>query len=196
MTVIGITGGIGSGKSTLCGFFEAKGIPVINADRLAKSLMILDLNLKNQIISKFGVDSYNKDGSLNTGNLSQKAFTENRVSELNELVHPLVRLEVLKLIDGYALKGFPLVVYEAALLLDYGKPDFVDIVIWMETDPLMRIDRVTKRDHTDPQLVRERMTKQITFESVRDFIDIVIHNSGDLHELESVSNKLIQEIVK
>src|SRR5690554_5834190 len=96
MKVVGVTGGIGSGKTTFCGFFKARGIPVINADSLAKSLMVEDLSLKKQIISKFGSQSYKEDGSLNREYLSKKAFSENRVSELNAIVHPAVKSALIK----------------------------------------------------------------------------------------------------
>lgn len=196
MTVIGVTGGIGSGKTTFCGFIRAHGVPVINADNLAKSLMVEDGQIKEQIISKFGLQSYYADGSLNRKYLSDKAFTENRVSELNEIVHPAVKSAVLKLIDEYAATGNRVVVYEAAILLNYGRPDFVDLVIWIESDVNDRLNRVVKRDEVNSQTVRDRMDKQISIESVRDYVDIVIQNTGSLEELEKVASNLIQEYVR
>ena len=193
MTVIGVTGGIGSGKTTFCGFIKAHGVPVINADNLAKSLMVDDVKLKEQIISRFGPQSYHIDGSLNRKYLSDKAFTENRVSELNEIVHPAVKSAVLKFIDEYATKGNKVVVYEAAILLNHGRPDFVDVVIWIEADVKDRLKRVVNRDEVNPQTVMERMDKQISIESVRDYVDIVIQNTGSLEELEKLASNLIKE---
>lgn len=195
MTVIGVTGGIGSGKTTFCSFIKAQGVPVINADDLAKSLMVDNKQLKEQIISRFGQQSYNVDGSLNRRYLSDKAFTDNRVSELNEIVHPVVKSAVLKLIDEYAKKGNKVVVYEAAILLNKGRPDFVDVVIWIEADVNDRLNRVVYRDEVNPQTVRERMDKQISIESVRDYVDIIIQNTGSLEKLEKMASNLIQEYV-
>ena len=195
MTVIGVTGGIGSGKTTFCGFIKAHGVPVINADNLAKSLMVDDVKLKEQIISRFGPQSYHIDGSLNRKYLSDKAFTENRVSELNEIVHPAVKSAVLKFIDEYATKGNKVVVYEAAILLNHGRPDFVDVVIWIEADVKDRLKRVVNRDEVNPQTVMERMDKQISIESVRDYVDIIILNTGSLEKLEKMASNLIQEYV-
>lgn len=195
MTVIGVTGGIGSGKTTFCSFIKAQGVPVINADDLAKSLMVDNKQLKEQIISRFGQQSYNVDGSLNRRYLSDKAFTDNRVSELNEIVHPVVKSAVLKLIDEYAKKGNKVVVYEAAILLNKGRPDFVDVVIWIEADVNDRLNRVVYRDEVNPQTVRERMDKQISIESVRDYVDIIIQNTGSLEKLEKMASNLIQQYV-
>jgi len=196
MKVIGVTGGIGSGKTTFCGFFKARGIPVINADSLAKSLMVEDLSLKEQIILKFGSQSYNEDGSLNREHLSRKAFSENRVSELNSIVHPVVNIALKKSIKDNIEKGTSLLIYEAAILLNEGRPDFVDLVIWIESDIKTRIDRVVDRDKVDPDSVTQRMDKQISIESVRDNVDIVVQNSGSLAELEKVADILIQEYVR
>lgn len=196
MKVIGVTGGIGSGKTTFCGFFKSQGFPVINADVLAKSLMVENATLKGKIISSFGSESYKGDGSLNRVYLSGKAFSENRVSELNALVHPVVKSTVQEIIKENSERGLPLLVYEAAILLNNGRPDFVDVVIWIEADVKTRIDRVIDRDKVDPQSVTERIDKQISIESVRDYVDIVVQNTGSLEELENVALKLIQEYVR
>lgn len=196
MTVFGVTGGIGSGKTTFCRFIEQLGYPVINADSLAKTLMVEDMDLKAQIISVFGVQSYNQDGTLNRRYLSNKGFSENRISELNAIVHPVVKTVVTNLIKENSERGVPLLVYEAAILLNNGRPDFVDIVIWLESDIKTRINRVVERDQVDSQFVTQRMEKQIPVESVRDYVDIVIQNSGSLKELESVAIQLVQKYVR
>jgi dephospho-CoA kinase len=196
MTVIGVTGGIGSGKTTFCRYIESRGYPVINADKLAKQLMVADSDLKSAIISRFGEDAYQNDGSLNIEFLAKKAFQENRVEDLNELVHPVVKKAVLSDISSLQVEGVKLVIYEAAIMLNNGRPDYLDVVVWIESESEDRIKRVVKRDGSDPENVKHRMNKQNPIETVREYVDIVINNSGSLSDLENEADKLIQQYVR
>lgn len=195
MTVIGVTGGIGSGKTTFCRYIESRGYPVINADKLAKQLMVADSDLKSAIISRFGEDAYQNDGSLNIEFLAKKAFQENRVEDFNELVHPVVKEAVLSHISSLQDEGVKLVIYEAAIMLNNGRPDYLDVVVWIESESEDRIKRVVKRDGSDPENIKRRMNKQNPIETVREYVDIVINNSGSFSDLEKEADKLIQQYV-
>ena len=91
---VGITGGIGSGKTTVCKIFESLGIPIYYADDRAKQLMIDDINIVEQIIDLFGKDAYFKDGSLNRAHLASIVFRDKeKLEKLNSIVHPAVRID-------------------------------------------------------------------------------------------------------
>lgn len=191
MTVIGVTGGIGGGKSTFCEYLAKYGATSINADTFAKELMVNDPELRRDIIAEFGSDSYYPDGSLNRTYLSDQAFKLGKVNILNQLVHPVVRNRLLALLDKYRTDKVEVVVYEAALLLNEGKPDYIDVVIWIEANVDLRVSRVVLRDDIDSDQVKKRMTHQREFESVREFVDIVIHNTADLHFLEKEAKRVM-----
>jgi dephospho-CoA kinase len=195
MKTIGITGGIGSGKTTFCKHLERPGTVILYADFLAKKLMQDDPELKKRIISTFGEESYQQDGSLNRDYLSFQAFSQNKVEDLNNLVHPVVKQEVLKMIKTAINNGVDLFVYEAALLLKSGRPDFLDIIVWIESPTDERAKRVSNRDNVDVENVLKRMQHQQNFESVRDFVDIVITNDGSLDDLKSKADDFYNQML-
>ncbi|MFW6157462.1 MAG: dephospho-CoA kinase, partial [Balneolaceae bacterium] len=141
IVTIGVTGGIGSGKSTVCKTFQRLGAKWINADKLAKDLMTEDPELKAQIIKEFGTDAYRRNGLLNRAFLAKEAFNKGRVEALNRLVHPKVREAALEAVDKAREEGYEALVYEAALLLDEGRPDFLDYVVLVTADKNERVRR-------------------------------------------------------
>ena len=142
---IGITGGIGSGKSLVCRIFKCLGIPVYDADSRAKNVMTTDGILISQIKKEFGELSYRSDGSLNRGFLSEEVFpTPSRLKVLNELVHPRVAEDYEKWINKHL--HFTYVIKEAALLYESDSYRSLDWVIVISAPEDMRIERVMKRD--------------------------------------------------
>jgi len=142
---IGITGGIGSGKSLVCRIFQCLGIPVYDADSRAKNVMTTDGILISQIKKEFGELSYHSDGSLNRGFLSEEVFpTPSRLKVLNELVHPRVAEDYEKWIRKHL--HFTYVIKEAALLYESDSYRSLDWVIVISAPEDMRIERVVKRD--------------------------------------------------
>lgn len=142
---IGITGGIGSGKSLVCRIFKCLGIPVYDADSRAKNVMTTDGILISQIKKEFGELSYHSDGSLNRGFLSEEVFpAPSRLKVLNELVHPRVAEDYEKWINKHL--HFTYVIKEAALLYESESYRSLDWVIVISAPEDMRIERVIKRD--------------------------------------------------
>ena len=184
MVKVGITGGIGSGKSAVCNIWQSLGAYVINADDLAKDLMINNEGIKHEIISTFGEDSYHKDGSLNRKYLAEQAFEKGRVQELNAIVHPHIPTEVERLMENAEKQGIEVAVYEAALLLQNLRPEHLDYVVLVLADEDRRIKRVQQRDDVKRESVLDRINKQQDFNTLTHLADIVINNNGTLEELE------------
>ncbi|MDG5766635.1 dephospho-CoA kinase [Balneolales bacterium ANBcel1] len=194
MLRIGITGGIGSGKTTVCRVWERLGAHVIYADDLAKSLMVNDPELKQQLVEAFGEEVYLEDGSLDRHRLSVKAFGEGRVEELNRLVHPVVCREIDRIEEEARKEGTTIAVREAALLLDKGRPEVLDAVILVTAPEEERIRRVSKRDQSDEKQVRERMQRQKLESDMRPYADLVIENNGSRELLEEKADVIFREL--
>jgi dephospho-CoA kinase len=142
---IGITGGIGSGKSIVCKIFNSLGAPVYDADSRAKRVMTTDGILISQIKKEFGELSYHPDGSLNRSRLSEEVFQNpSRLNALNELVHPRVALDY----ETWRREHleFSYVIKEAALLFESGSYKLLDCVIVITAPEELRIERVRNRD--------------------------------------------------
>lgn len=157
---IGVTGGIGSGKSLVCSIFSCFGVPVYDADSRAKKLMTTDGILIGLIQKEFGTLSYHPDGTLNRKYLSEVAFQdETRLERLNSLVHPRVAADYQQWV---AQQGSGYVVKEAALLFEAGSHVGLDKVVVVTAPEALRVQRVLRRDaHRTPEMVREIMLKQM-----------------------------------
>jgi dephospho-CoA kinase len=143
---IGITGGIGSGKSFVCKIFACLGVHVYDADSHAKELMTTDGILVSEIKKEFGVLSYNVDGSLNRTYLSSTVFNDpERLKTLNGLVHPRVGINYEQWVDQR--KDQPYVLKEAALLFEANSYKSLDKVIVVHANEALRLQRVLNRDH-------------------------------------------------
>jgi dephospho-CoA kinase len=158
MLKIGITGGIGSGKSTVAKVFEVLGIPVYNADLAAKRLMNEDAVLKEKIKEQFGNDVY-KDEKLDNKYLAQIVFaSEEKLDLLNSIVHPATINDA----NGWMLKqSSPYTLKEAALLFESGAAELLDYVIGVTAPAPLRLQRVIQRDKTTREEVMARMNKQM-----------------------------------
>jgi dephospho-CoA kinase len=195
MVRVGITGGIGSGKSTVCQIWQKEGAYVIYADELAKQIMTDDSDVVHAIIAAFGEQAYLDDGSLNRPWLAKQAFSDNRVGELNAIVHPAVYRESDRLMTEAEIQGYPMAVREAAILLQYGRPSDLDKVVLVLADDDKRRKRVTDRDHTSDDHVTVRMKAQPDYELYIPLADIVIRNNGNLNELEELALVTYRQLI-
>lgn len=195
MVKVGVTGGIGSGKTTLCRVFEKHGAYLLNADDLAKKIMVEDPHVKEEIISVFGKQSYKKDGSLNTDYLAEEAFAKGRVKELNEIVHPEIPKASETVMAEASEQGHEVFVYEAALLLQNLRPKQLDHIVLVLADEEERIKRVQQRDQVERELVLDRMEKQQDFTSMKHLADTVVYNNGTLEDFLKKCEALYYEIL-
>jgi dephospho-CoA kinase len=195
MVTVGITGGIGSGKSTVCSMWADMGAYVLNADELAKQLMVSDPEVKSELITTFGNQAFHDDGSLNRDYLSAEAFEKGRVAELNAIVHPRMPKAVEQQIQQAEAAGHKVVVYEAALLLENLEPGDLDYIVLVLAEEKHRLERVQKRDDSTKDEILQRINKQRDFEKATSRVDYVIRNNGTLEELEKKAEIIYQNFV-
>lgn len=197
MIAIGITGGIGSGKSTVARIWGELGARVVYADDLAKQLMRTDPELKLMLRKVFGENTYTKSGDLNKPHLIQEAFHKERVEELNNVVHPAVKKKIQAMILNakQEMSKNGVFAYEAAILLNKGRPEYVDKVLIVLSDDQLRKERVARRDSVDVSEVKARMTKQPDFKELTHLADFIIENNGTLEELEEKARSLYSELI-
>lgn len=187
MIKVGITGGIGSGKSTVCRIFESLLIPIYYADDRAKWLMSNDATIKNEILSLFGEAAYFQDGSLNRGHIASIAFkNSSKLSELNQIVHPAVAKDGENWFNG--LKNTPYAIKEAALLIESGSHKQLDKLIVVTAPIELRIERVMARDNAQRADIEARIAKQMDEAEKVKLADFVIINDGQHPLVPQVMN--------
>jgi dephospho-CoA kinase len=173
---VGVTGGIGSGKSLVCRIFAALGVPTYDADSRAKKLMTTDRNLVESIKKEFGTLSYYSDGGLNRQYLADSVFQyPDQLQKLNALVHPRVGNDYSQWLAAHC--EFDYVIKEAALLFEAGSAHQLNSIISIYASEEIRLKRVLIRDaHRTETAVRQIMANQIKDEEKMKMADFVIRN--------------------
>jgi dephospho-CoA kinase len=177
MLKIGITGGIGAGKSTVAGIFKVLGIPVFDADATAKNILNTDSVLREQIAATFGSETY-KNGLLDRKYLATLVFNNpNQLAKLNALVHP-ASIEAANIwAKHWEEQGCPYILKEAALLFEAGTNVGLDFIIGVTAPVEMRIARVMERDHVTREEVLKRMQHQLDDSEKMKRCNFVIDNN-------------------
>ena len=183
--IIGLTGGIGSGKTTIAHLFSAYGIPVYITDIEARNLMQSD-EVLNQIEKVFG-NSIFKNGILLRDKLSELVFNDaEKLKQLNEIVHPVVKKHFKNWLEGY--KTSPYVIYESAILFESGSFKECDLIITIVVPLEIRIQRVMERDKTTREKVLERVKNQWNDEQKSSKSDFILENIS----LEGVKLEIVK----
>jgi dephospho-CoA kinase len=178
MVTVGITGGIGSGKSTACKVFGILGIPVFLADIVAGRIQNEDPSVIQKLIATFGNEIYSDDGLLNRKQLASIVFTNRHLLEkLNSIVHPAVQMEFQDWKVRFSDTQY--VLYEAAILFETGSFRKFDYTILVVADENERIERVIKRDQTNAEAVLQRMHNQMPDTEKRKLADFIIDNNDN-----------------
>lgn len=177
MLKIGITGGIGSGKTTLCRVFETLGIPVFYADTVAKQIMVTDPILIQGVKDTFGVESYTPEGVLNNKHIAGIVFNQAaELEKLNQLVHPAV-FRAFETWAAQISSNVPYILKEAALLFESGSYQLCDLNVLVVAPLATRLQRVMQRDGVTEEQVRARMDKQRSDEEKATMADMLVHNN-------------------
>ncbi|HLR89583.1 MAG TPA: dephospho-CoA kinase [Balneolaceae bacterium] len=195
MITVGVTGGIGSGKTTVCRIWESLGAAVFYADDEAKNIMATEPGVISAIRKTFGDQAYTGEGELDRSYLSREAFEKGRVAELNRIVHPAVREKFSRDAKKARDSGIHLFVKEAALM-DVTSGDGLDYIVIVASDLEKRVQRVISRDGTDRQSVMIRITRQPDFEALETHADFVIHNNGTPDELRKAAEELYTQLLE
>ncbi|NQW36255.1 MAG: dephospho-CoA kinase [Flavobacteriales bacterium] len=178
MIIVGLTGGIGSGKTTVAKLFESLGIPVFYADDEAKKLMQTSEILKSKISATFGDKAY-LNNTLNRAYLADLVFTDKaNLNRLNALVHPEVKRHF---INWVSQQSTPYVIYENAILFETNSASQFDFIITVTANIETRIDRIINRDNVARQMVLDRINNQWKDEDKIKLSDAVIVNENTVN---------------
>ena len=192
MLKVGITGGIGSGKTTVCKIFETLGIPVYYADLQAKELMVSDKVLVAKIKNTFGQEAYDENGLLNRPFLANQVFNNKALlKKLESFVHPAVFLDELNWLKK---QQSPYVLKEAAILIESGGYKSCDQVITVFAPKALRISRVAERDKVTKRQIAERINNQLSEKEKIKLAHFVIYNNGKkplIPQIVAVHKKLL-----
>ena len=174
MKTVGLTGGIGSGKSTLMQWFQKQGVPCFESDAVGRKL--LDTDLREAVSEAFGAELYLQTGSLDRNALAEKVFANPAaLAKLNQIVHPAVAIVFEDFKKQHA--NAPFVINEAAILFETGGYKNYDVVILVTAPKSDRIERIINRDGSTKAEVIKRMKNQWEDERKRKLADYVIENS-------------------
>ncbi len=188
MKLIGITGGIGTGKSTVVEILRKRGWTVYASDATAKEIMAKDPVVRKELVEAFGEEVLVPEG-VNARGLAEKVFgpspeQQRNLARLNQIVHPRVLDAHLATIESEREKGTPLIAIESALLFEVELEDGFDWVVVVDAPEDVCVERVMKRSGASAEEVRRRMAEQMSMEEKRGLADFVIENGGSQEELE------------
>lgn len=179
--IIGLTGSIGTGKSTVAKMFSELNIPVIDADRIAREVVEPGKIAYEQIVATFGEEILLADGSINRKKLGSIVFQdEAKRTKLNEIVHPEVRKEMLRQKEAYIENGASCVVLDIPLLYESKLTYLVDKVLVVATTPEVQLERIIARDKCSVAEAKRRMNAQIPIAEKVKWADAVIDNNGTI----------------
>lgn len=181
MFTIGLTGGIGSGKSSVSQWFKEKGVPVIDADKIVHSLLDGDQEVIAELVAEYGADILDDSGKkINRRVLGSKVFGDEQARrKLEQIIQPRVNNIMRQERINLERKGFKLCVWDAPLLIEGGLRQEVDQVwvVWVPRD--VQIERVSDRDNLTREEITSRILAQMSLDEKRKISDIVIDNSGN-----------------
>ena len=190
MIIVGLTGGIGSGKSTILNYFREHGYPCFESDEVGKKL--LEAELKETVLKLFGEEVYNEKGILDRKALSKKVFSNSKLLKtLNDIVHPAVNETFEKFKKKY--QDFPVIIKEAAILIESGSYKSCDMVVLVKAPLDERIKRIVTRDSVNVSEVLARINNQWEDKKKEKYADYVIENIG-LEETYGQVKTLIKKL--
>ncbi len=191
MIVVGLTGNIGCGKSTVSNILKKLGVSIIDADIVSREIL-LDTKVLNLIFDTFGNSIKNTDNTLNRKKLGDIVFNdEKELIKLNNITHPKIKENILNQIKN--IKN-DIVVIDAALLIEANYLDIVDKIILVVCDESLQIKRILERDLFTKEEVIKRINSQMPQDKKREFANYIIDNSFSLYKLEDEVKKILVDI--
>ena len=191
MLVLGLTGNIGCGKSSVYTIFMENNIKLVDADIVARQIFD-DKNLLNEVFSTFGKSIRNQDGSLNRRALGNIVFNDDeKLILLNNLTHPKIKQKILSKVEEYKNQGEKIVVIDAALLIEDDYIPYIQKLILITCRKEIQINRIIARDNCTKEEAISRINSQMSQEEKVKFADYIIDNSNSFEELQKKVLELI-----
>lgn len=181
--VVGLTGGIGSGKSTVARFFAEEGVPVVDADRIAREVVEPGTEGLREIVRAFGEGVLDPDGRLDRKALGARVFGDDAArARLEGVLHPRIAAASMERFAKLAAEGHPYAIYEAALLVEGGRHRSMAALVVVSASEATQIERVCARDELDEAAARARIASQLPLAEKVAVADFVIENDGALSD--------------
>lgn len=194
MRIIGLTGGVATGKSTVAGFFSDHGITVIDADAIAREAVLPGSSALLRIIEEFGPEILQPDGTLNRKKLGFIVFNnEEKRRLLESILHPAIKQLAESKIRQAEQEGERVVIYMAPLLIEAGVTDRVDEIWVVSTTEAVQLERLMARDNISREEARRIIESQMPLSEKERFGRVIIDNSGTLEETQGLLEELVQK---
>lgn len=195
MRVFGLTGGIASGKSTVAAVFRAEGVPVVDADELAREVVQPGQPALDAIVEAFGPDALQADGTLDRKKVASIVFADEAArARLNGIIHPAIAAASAARFARLAAEGHPLVCYDAALIVERGIADAFRPLVVVAADPALQRARLVARDGASEAEAAARVAAQAPVEAKIAAADVVIHNDADLATLQARAREALADV--
>ena len=195
MYMIGLTGGIGSGKSTVAEMLRAHGLQVVDADQIARDIMEPGSPVLDDVAAVFGADLIGSDGALDRAGLAARAFaSEEQTQKLNAITHPAIRAESARRFSQLERAGEKAAVYDMPLLIELGMNEDMDMTVVVDVDADERVRRLVAHRGLDENDARNRIERQIPNAQRRAAADEILDNNGTLADLERQVEALVDKI--
>lgn len=192
--IVGLTGSIGTGKSTITNRLKQLNIPVVDADLIAREVVEPGEPAYKEIIETFGEDILHENKKLNREKLGYIVFSdEGKRKQLNSIIHPAIRQEMIAQRDAYVAQEVPCVVLDIPLLYESDLNHFVEKVIVVATERSIQLERILKRDEIDKEEALRRMNSQIDVAKKVEWADAVIDNNGTIAESEAQLEAILRK---
>ncbi len=195
---IAVTGGIGSGQTTVCSIFQKFGCKIINADLVGKQIVDTNSNVIQELKDEFGKEFFDKKNQLDRKKFAEHVFEDkNKIKRLNEIVHPVLISElILEMETAEQSKKYKVIIIDAALIYELAMERFFDFVVVVTAPYQHRLDRVMKRDGVSRKRVLDRMKNQFPLPEKVQWADYVVKNTQDIENLESQVFDIYEELLK
>lgn len=192
MLIVGLTGGIATGKSTVSAIFQSHGIPVIDADILAREIVEPGEPALQEIAETFGKDYLKDDGTLDRPKLGKRVFSDpEALADLNRITHTQIHQRFLKRVKLYQQSNIPIVIYDMPLLFECKYSNVVDCTVVVYTSEKMQLERLIKRNQFSQKEAQRRINSQIPIEEKKKLGDYLIDNSKTIEHTKNQIKTLL-----
>lgn len=194
--IVGLTGGIGSGKSTVARFFRELGVPIIDADQVAREVVEPGTEGLAEVVAAFGEDVLDGEGRLDRAVLGERVFGDDEArKQLEKILHPRIGAASMEKLMELSHQGHAYALYEAALLVENGSNRMMNALVVVAVDESTQLARVQARDELDEDAARARIASQLPLSEKVAVADYVIQNDGSLDATQRRVDEVHRELL-